>query len=740
MKKILFLLAMLAIGVSAWAIPAHKGAAKVTQPDGTQVTIQLHGDEFYHFNTTLDGYTVLQNEAGAWVYATSMGDYLAQTNVLAHDAGHRDATETGLLAITPKYLKETAGVNNSKLQRARRDVPAMNTPAIDYTQFRGLIILINYKNRTFEMSDPQSFYNHMVNDVNFTGYTDTDGNFVNCQGSVRDYYSTSSMGLFQPVFDVVGPYTVNYNDTQGNNYSSSIFTSALSQANSSVNFANYDCDNDGVVDMVFFYCAGLASAFSGNNSGYLWPHKSSLGGYTRYDGKYVRTYACSTEVYGWEDYPETLETEGIGTICHEFSHVMGLPDLYDANYETNGQSHDPGDWDVMASGGGHNVSRNPVTYSIFERYFMGWANPPVITNEGAYTLNPLISSNEGYIIKSPINKEFFMLENRQKTGFDSYLPGHGIIIARVDSTNTSVWSNNSVNNNSSRNYYELLRAGNSTEDAQASDPFPGTGSIMTLNNETTPSLKTWSGRANTLSLINIRETDGVSSFFVFRPENVQSVIEDFEGIAPSTAATQTDVQGNFAKWTFRNCNVAAVTEGSSTRSMKMKSGSAFMMSTPFVSDAYQLTLTIRNTTSSAAKFVLKQLVGDESDWTKATTVPDAAHVSTLSVPKNSTVTHSWPITLNGVQPLKLFLNMTSGSSPVYVDDFTLYYTDTSIQVIEGDVNADGAVDGTDINILVAIILGNDDAANYNGRADLNGDGIVDVIDLNREINFILDNN
>ena len=297
-----------------------------------------------------------------------------------------------------------------------------------------------------------------------------------------------------------------------------------------------------------------------------------------------------------------------------------------------------------------------------------------------------------------------------------------------------------MNNNSSRNYYELLRAGNSTEDAQASDPFPGTGSIMTLNNETTPSLKTWSGRANTLSLINIRETDGVSSFFVFRPENVQSVIEDFEGIAPSTAATQTDVQGNFAKWTFRNCNVAAVTEGSSTRSMKMKSGSAFMMSTPFVSDAYQLTLTIRNTTSSAAKFVLKQLVGDESDWTKATTVPDAAHVSTLSVPKNSTVTHSWPITLNGVQPLKLFLNMTSGSSPVYVDDFTLYYTDTSIQVLEGDVNADGAVDGTDINILVAIILGNDDAANYNGRADLNGDGIVDVIDLNREINFVLDNN
>ena len=741
MRKFLILLAMLAISVGAWAIPAHPQPATVTQPDGTQVTIKLHGDEFFNYTTTLDGYTVLRTESGAWVYAVKAGDVLAETSVLAHDAGHRGATETALLAVTPKHLIESARVNNGKLQRVRRDAGAMHTPAVDYTQFRGLIILIEFNDCAFEMSNPNAFYDHMVNDEGFTGYVDDNGRQVNCTGSVRDYFDASSMGKFKPHFDIVGPYQVNFSVNKGNQYAQAIFLAAVRAANNDVDYAQYDLDNNGAVDMVFFLCAGKSSSYSGNNSGWLWPHKSTLTDYTRYDGKYIRTYACSTEVYGFETNPETFQTEGIGTICHEFSHVLGLPDFYDADYETGGQSHHPGGWDVMAGGGSYNISRTPCAYSIFERYYMGWANPPVITAEGNYSLNALNTSNEGYMIKTPLAKEFFMLENRQKTGWDTYLPGHGMIIARVDSSNVNVWSNNAVNNKPNRNYYELLRAGNNTVDESPSDPFPGTASNMTLNNVTTPSLQTWNKTNNALSLINIRETDGVISFNVIKPENVVCVIEDFENIEPSTVTQQVDVEGKFAKWTFTKCNVNAVTEGSSTRSMAMKNPSAFMMTTPFVSDAYQVNITLRNPTSTDAKFTLSCLEGDNTNWAQARKVPNAAGTSTITVHKNETLTMSWPITLDGIQPLKLRLAMSAGNknNPVYIDDFTIFYNNEGEATKKGDVNGDGAITGDDLNMLINILLGKLSAtdASVKGNPNVDGQGGIDGNDLNALINIIL---
>ena len=347
--------------------------------------------------------------------------------------------------------------------------------------------------------------------------------------------------------------------TQCNSYSQIIFNNALKQADGDVNFSRYDNNHDGKIDMVYFLVAGYSSSYSGNNRGYLWPHASNLSWTgSSYDGKKSDRYASSTELYGFESSPNTVTVEGIGTVAHEFSHVLGLPDFYDTDYEDGGgESHHPGGWDIMADGGDYNFGRSPVGYSYYERYSLGWAEGRELTESGSYTLNPVNTSGEGYILRSPVENEFFIIENRQKTGWDAHLPGHGMLVTRVDSTNVNIWANNEVNCNPEHNYYELLRAGNTRSGDLISDPFPGnTGNIM-LTNSTMPSLRTWAGIENEYNILAISEKDDVISFNFMRENEITALVEDFETMPVSTGTTDQNVEGRFASWTFNKAGVRA---------------------------------------------------------------------------------------------------------------------------------------------------------------------------------------
>ena len=200
--------------------------------------------------------------------------------------------------------------------------------------------------------------------------------------------------------------------------------------NININFKNYDRDNDGYVDLVYFIFAGNGSNYSGNDSRLFWPHRSAFY-YFRKDGVNLGDYASSVELAGWTDSPSTVKIDGIGTICHEFSHVLGLPDFYDTDYAQNGQSNDPGDWSVMAGGSYFNDGRTPVGYSLFERFAVGFANVTTITGEGSYTLENIDNSNTGFRLKTSVDKESFYLENRQRTKWNYYLPGTGMLVFRV---------------------------------------------------------------------------------------------------------------------------------------------------------------------------------------------------------------------------------------------------------------------------------------------------------------------
>lgn len=580
MKKILsFVTLAIAFGIqSVLAVPAHKGAVKMTQPDGTTVTIRLHGDEYLSFNTTTDGYSIVKNNQGYYVYAELRNGQLQPTARVAHDVVERSADEQSYLSGIKKYQTPAmtqAVVNEKTKELSRRSAArqqASNRAAqYDYSNFRGLIILVEFSDRSFSRSDYDSIVSDLANAENYKGFSTR----YPYTGSVRDYFSDNSAGLFQPHFDVVGPVKVNRSQyyAKKTQNAAQVVYDAVTAADSKVNFKDYDRNNDGMVDMIYFIFAGYGSNYGGNDERLIWPHASQVYnpqnyGWVRKDGVYLGRYACSTELYGWSSQSEKI-IDGIGTICHEFSHVLGLPDFYDTDYEENGgESHHPGGWDVMAGGSYNNYGRTPVGYTLFERYAIGFATPEVIDAPGQYTLQN-VSNNVGYRINTPQSKEYFLLENRQKDKWNQYGPGHGMLVFRVDSTNSDVWNSNQVNVNPSHNYFELLRAGGykSDEGSWGSDPFPGTKKVKTLNNETSPAnMKTWTGKNTPLGLDNIKEANGVITFDVIDVNILTSVklpetIDLNVGLSyPLTAERYPESAPYTLEWKSDNESVATVDE------------------------------------------------------------------------------------------------------------------------------------------------------------------------------------
>ena len=514
------------------AVPAHPGTVKVQQPDGTTVTLRLVGDEWRHMQTTLDGYSVVRDARGFMVYAEKKDGKLQPTSQVAHDEAGRTESELAFLADVKKYQapdmsEETAAMYQMVQQRQQEKLAirrAQGNRATDYGKFKGLIILVEFNDKSFSRDDYKEIITDMVNKEGYTGY-----DYQQFTGSVRDYFSDNSGGKFQPQFDIVGPYKVDYSqydcNIKGNSKIKSILNAAIDSADvkGNVNFKNYDGDNDGQVDLVFFIIAGNGANYSsgsnydGNNENLWWPHRSAV--WIWKDGVYVSDYASSVELQGWTSMPKTIKLDGIGTICHEFSHVLGLPDFYDSDYEEwGGKSVTPGVWSVMDQGCYMNDARTPVGYSLYERYSVRFCDAPeVINGEGSYTLEPLNSSFKGYRINTPVTNEYFLLENRQKNAFkwDASLPASGMLVHRVDRTNNGVWTSNKVNANPEHNYYEVVWANGKDNAHSTGDVFPGSKSVRTLNNATSPAnLKTWSGKDTEWGLTNIYMLSGQVTFDV----------------------------------------------------------------------------------------------------------------------------------------------------------------------------------------------------------------------------------
>lgn len=532
MKKILTTVLVLMLSVvQSFAVPVYPFPLKVTQPDGTELTLVGHGDEFYSYITTLDGYTLIKGSDNFYRYAVLKGSKLVSSDIVARDKEMRSASDIQFLSTQQTHQQETMPRMATQMRPAdpaEPSVPLLN-PNMDLSKFRGLVILVNFNDRQFMAGEnTKQLYEGIISQEHYEGFADEhapDG-FVKYTGSVRDYFRDNSMGLFNPEFDVVGPVDIDYSQYYANKTTNALtlVNAALSAADPLVDFSQYDADNDGVVDMFYIVFAGFGSNYQGNDTRLLWPHQHKVSN-VRKDGVKLETYACSVERFGLDN-GSYWQLEGIGTIVHEFSHILGYMDHYDSQHNGTPDAHEhPDKWDVMAAGSYLNTGITPVGYSAFERMSAGFLSPKVVSDDdlGTLTLRPVNTDNECYLIKSEVDKEYFMLENRQKTGWDEYLPGHGMLVWRVDSTNVNAWRDNRVNAYD-RSYLQIRRAQpqynkSGVMTSTGYDTYPGTGGVTTItNNILQTNLRTYEGTPSPYIIKDIDETDGVISFTLLKNE------------------------------------------------------------------------------------------------------------------------------------------------------------------------------------------------------------------------------
>lgn len=503
MKKIGLIVAFCAVMGSVWAIPARRGGIVKTQPDGSEIVVYQHGDEHFHWMT---------NEQGEWLHMDEDGFYHV-TEALSKEA------IAAKRAASPMQVKPKNEVAS----------PLNIAP-------RGLIILVNFADlaftETIEEMDSMHNAKNYTRDYEYVYRGNTYQ--VSSEGSARQYFYDASFGQYNPQFDVIGPITVsreyayygkNNVNTQFDQRPWEMVKEACVIADTllDVDFTQYDNDNDDIVDFVYVIYAGYGEA-DGGGANTIWPHSyqlSAAGAYCRLDGVRVDLYACGNEI----DY-YTKKHTGIGTFCHEFSHVLGLPDLY----TTEGQTHKTlGEWSILDYGPYNNDGNTPPTYSAYERFFMGWLTPEVIVDSANIRLEELNSSQRALLISTedkhnligndPKSTRFYLLENRQQQGWDTYLPGHGLMLTYVQ-YNATRWQENTVNNTSRSMGVDLIEADGKTPNSsgtgylgKATDMFPAGATSYT--------------QITDHAIEDIEEIDGVI-YFKYRGGAIETDVENIE--------------------------------------------------------------------------------------------------------------------------------------------------------------------------------------------------------------------
>lgn len=531
-KRILLIPFLCLISIIMLAVPAKRGLWRTLQlTDGSTVRAMLVGDEHAHFWQDADGNTYRSADGVTY-------QKIDRAQVVAAAKARRVKANAARLKVAKRAAKDTKIFQGSR---------------------RGLIILVQFSDKKFSMTDPKAFYNRFANELNFN-----EGNF---KGSVRDYFRAQSNGQFDLSFDIAGPVTLPHkysyygaNDSGGNDKNAEqMIVDALNAIGDTTDFSPYDWDGDKEVEEVFVLYAGYGEADS-EDENTVWPHmytlddarlKYSKGGYK------VNVYACSNEV------SYTNEVAGIGTVCHEFSHCMGFPDVYDTSY---GGNYGMQEYDLMDMGSYNGDSFQPANYTAYERMTCGWTIPVELKADTVVNnMASLTDHGQTYIIYNPDYKnEYYMLENRQPTGFDASLPGKGMLISYIDYDET-VWEYNVPNTFDYGNDHQritLFHADNSTASYQyqgytvytdaATDPYPY-ASNDSLTPTSKPAATLYHARANGSKLMpyaitGITQNDNGTMSFAFASR--------------STTSTVVPIQGNVLfKETFDKCKGTGGNDG-----------------------------------------------------------------------------------------------------------------------------------------------------------------------------------
>lgn len=504
-------LAVLSFCLYSEGKPASSRRFTVYQPDGTSFEAVVTGDEWYRIKKTTDGHAIIHDPDGWWSYAVYNADGTKTST--GHHVG-KDAPAV-VLAESMNIRTEAFAAKARKRQALLRQKLGEVDTEDTGKHKRGLVILAEYDDVKFTHTQ-EEFY-EMMNGSGYGGI-----------GSAKDYYDEQFAGRYEFIFDVSPVVTLSHDRKYyGANTASDddirpaqmIAEACRLAKDAGVDFTLYDSDNDGEVDNVHvFYAGGDEAEYAGDEC--IWAHQwyiTTGAGLDALviDGKMIDRYSCSSELaklyYNKNEYAMT----GIGAFCHEFGHTLGLPDFYDTDYEENGYC--AGLWRMtsLMDGGNYNDnSSRPPYLNAIEREILGLGSPEVLVEGKSYSLEPVHMNGKYFIWETDRKEEYYIIECRKRTGWDSGMSGEGMLVYHIDKTKPSVWSRNTINNDLSHQYADLIEADGRSDDLNMVSEkyssgdiygifFPGNG-VTSLSSKTHSSMKYWSGKGCTLEFRDIR--------------------------------------------------------------------------------------------------------------------------------------------------------------------------------------------------------------------------------------------
>lgn len=410
------------------------------QPDGSRITLHALGNEAVHYLETGDGYTVLDNGKGFYEYATVDGSgNLVLSGVIAKD-GALNKSGVPHLRYSKNQVDLLMQMHEQMAPGEELNKAANPKPFPPKGKRKLLVVLVEYPDLRATL--PKENFELLLNQPNYNG-----------TGSFRDYYLNTSHGQLDIESTVFGWVMAdsNYkyygkNSPSYNTATRQLLLGALQDAKDSFNidFSEFDNDSDGFVDGVILMHAGIGAEEQSapNANDYIWSFRSTLGSSQRptYDGVQVSAYAM---------FPEkrynggSMSMVGIGVMSHEFGHLLDLPDLYATQYASEGC----GNYSLMGGGPWLNNEKTPSSNDAWSRIRLGWVTPVVISNPGVYTL-PYSVADSDMVFKVTTSRanEYYLLENRQKKGFDAYLPSKGLAIWHINTDKAKLLSESGSNN------------------------------------------------------------------------------------------------------------------------------------------------------------------------------------------------------------------------------------------------------------------------------------------------------
>lgn len=526
------------------AIPADTTMKSKRQSDNRLLDFYLIGDEFVNFARSIDNYTLLLNENGDYCYAylNENGDLVA-SSYLASNPNQRTKTEIDFLSSINKRL--TFSDNQITNRKSAFQKIETNYPTVGENNL--LIILVSFADRAFTYT--REDFDSLASQPGYSRNGAT--------GSVKDYYYDVSFGQLELNPTVVGPYTLSqpmaYYGATGPSFSDvnpkEMVSEACALADNEIDFSQFDMNNDGIVDAVHVIFAGAGEASTGETDA-IWPHRwnfyPSDSFNITFDGVSLKDYSCSAEKMG-------SGMDGIGTICHEFGHVLGLPDLYDTDYAgSGGQATAINTWSIMASGSYNNYSNTPASFTAYEKYRLNWLQLDTLEVAGEYVLPPLMDSNKAYIITSPYEDEFFVFENRNQSSWDTYVPNSGGLIFHVK-------REGDYNINCDPNYqkYDIEEADRNDDDnTLATDVFPSAQYNNFFADYSQPNSILWNGESLNKPITRItRDTSDNCIRFRFMIPDSSAIVETIhESIKLSNTSYQVkgvEVYAGIYNYTFK---------------------------------------------------------------------------------------------------------------------------------------------------------------------------------------------